>query len=351
MNHQKVQKLLTWTVTLCLLVGNVLGATAAAAPGATSDFEALEPLMDLVACTVITLNADAPEAVPGPEGTLSNAFISGLFRLWQNADPSLGLSKEMVASVDQQTAFLSKVFAAQLPALEPVETSEQIEGYIGFRPVTVNTATEMGGIQIVGEIYWSPKPLKQMTDAEYKQVQWQEPAVFTFKSDASALNGFRLAGFSVGTELNMEQAMQSYFSEILVEYVNTGLGFSLQYPGMFTDDLLTEDDDGVSAQLKDGTASFFAKRVSNESQSDLEAYMTMISNGITDCQTDLNKDLGYATVTYNTDEGFTVFDVYIVTERYIYQAELSYRTELSKDFSMYDTYLKHSFMVDEVSVG
>ena len=149
----------------------------------------------------------------------------------------------------------------------------------------------------------------------------------------------------------MEQAVQSYFDEILVEYVHTGLGFSIQYPSTFADNLLVEDDAGVSAKLPDESASFFVKRVDNVNESNLRDYVDIIANGITGSKAQFNEEFRYATVIYTTDDGFTVFNVYIVTDKYIYQAELSYRTELSMEYSMYNTYMENTFMVDEVSVG
>ena len=46
-----------------------------------------------------------------------------------------------------------------------------------------------------------------------------------------------------------------------------------------------------------------------------------------------------------------MFDVYILTDKYIFQAELSYKKELAAIYQMYTTYLENSFSVDEVSVG
>ena len=48
---------------------------------------------------------------------------------------------------------------------------------------------------------------------------------------------------------------------------------------------------------------------------------------------------------------YTVFDVFVVTEQYIYQAELSYLTTLMSQYSMYNTYLENSFVVNELSQG
>jgi hypothetical protein len=349
MKNRAFHKSLAIFLALGLLMGGMTGAWAQSA--STSDFEALAPLMDLVACAVMSHQSEMPEAIPGAEGSLNEGLVSTLMSLWPLADPSLGLTQAVAADPQQQAAFLSRSFAAQLPALQPVTQPMEINGYIGFRAVTVNTAADTGGIQIVGEIYWAPKALAQLTDAEHPQVKWLEKGIFSLQSDPSAMGGFRVTGFSVGTELNMELAIQDYFDSILVEYVNTSLGFSLQYPSVFTDNLLVEDEDGVSAALPDGRATFFAKRVDNVNQSNLNDYVDVIANGITGAHAEVNEDFRYGVVSYTTDEGFTVFDVYIVTDKYIYQAELSYQTALSKEFSMYNAYLENTFMVDEVSVG
>ncbi|MCL1855362.1 MAG: hypothetical protein FWF86_06480 [Clostridia bacterium] len=347
MMNRLQRKTLALTIAICISLAGMAGAMAQAA----SDFEALEPLMNLIADVAIIQSTAETEAIQGADGTLSNTFISTFFALRDKADPALGLTQEMAENPEQQAAFLTRVFAAQLPTLEPITYTEDHDGFIGFRPVTVNNALDVQGIQIIGEIYRADKPLSQLSDVEQQDVLWLERAIFSFQSDASAMNGFRLTGFAVGTELSMEQAVQSYFDEILVEYVNTSLGFTVQYPSVFTDNLLREDDAGVSAKLPDESASFFAKRVDNVNESDLRNYVDIIANGIPGSKAQFNDELRYATVMYSTDEGFTVFSVYIVTDMHIYQAELSYRTDLSMQYSMYTTYLEYSFMVDEIAMG
>ena len=54
---------------------------------------------------------------------------------------------------------------------------------------------------------------------------------------------------------------------------------------------------------------------------------------------------------YTTDDGYTVFDVYLVSENYIYQAELKFLTEKSSDYSMYCSYLENSFASEEGAQG
>ncbi|MEG2317016.1 MAG: hypothetical protein RSC91_12395, partial [Clostridia bacterium] len=342
-------------LTLCMTTLMASGALAeaaqpAAAPANTADFEVLNPLMDLISAASM-YSVNAPETVPGADGTLSVPFTDAFFKLGQTMGAALGINAEMLTSTDAQANYLKQVFAAQLPQLEPVVMTNDVNGYIGFHPVTVNNATTDGGIQIVGEMYLGAKNLAEMSETEIGQTQWLDRGIFTFQNDPAALNGFRLTGFSIGTELSMEEALQTYFDEIVVEYVNANLGFTLLYPSIFTDEMLVEDADGVSASLPDGSMGFFAKRVSNVNGTDLKDYVGIIANGITDSVSNINEELKCGTVSYTTDDGMAVFDVYILTDKYIYQAELSYpRTKMS-EYSMYSAYLENSFVVDEVSVG
>ena len=352
MKTYRHHKILAWALAVCLLLCAAASAlTEANAPAKSpSDFEALAPLMDLVIAAVQAAT-DEPEPIFDADGTLTIAFVDAFFRVGVTAEPSLGITGDMLTNTQQQAEYLGKVFSAKLPELEPAVPMEPANGYIGFFPKTVNTMVESDSVQIIGEMYWADRPMKQLADAEYQQVQWLESAVFTFQSDTTALNGFRLTGFSLGKELNMELAMEDYFGRLLVEYVNNSLGFSVHYPSVFPDDLLVEDQDGLSTELPDGSASFFAKRVDNVNNANLQDYVNVIANGLTDAQAQIDEKLQCATIVYTTEEGFTAFDIYVVTDRYIYHAELSYQTSLASQFSMYCEYLKNTFTVNEVSVG
>ncbi|HNX61278.1 MAG TPA: hypothetical protein PKN45_01455 [Candidatus Limiplasma sp.] len=343
------RRMLAWVMTFCLLVGCVSAAGATQAAAKVSDFDALVPFMDLVGSAAEN-TGDEPEVIGNEETTLSTAFLAAFFNIGLTSDASLGITENMLSDTDKQTVYLGKYFSAQLPALEKIAKTEPINGYIGFQPVTVNTA-EDGQVQLIGELYWGSKPMRQMQPADYQDIQWLDRAIYTFQPDSTAQNGYRLTGFSVGSELNMEDAMQTYTDSILVEYVNTNLGFSILYPSVFTDEMLVEDDNGVSASLPDGSVSFFVRRTDNASNANLTDYINVIANGIPGAKSNIQTEFSSGTVAYSTDEGKTVFDVYIVTDKYIYQAELSYKQELASTYSMYTSYLDNSFAVDEVSVG
>ncbi|MEG0493549.1 MAG: hypothetical protein RR696_10145 [Clostridia bacterium] len=355
MTKRNAQRIFSLVLALCMALGACATALAqadVAQPNKANmaDFEVLYPLMDLV-CASAMYSANAPEMVPGIEGTLTVSFSDAFFKIGQKVGASLGITPEMLTNTDAQANLLRQIFAAQIPQLEPVVVTDDVNGYIGFHPVMVNNAAENGGIQIIGEIYLSSNGAAAATEMDFAKVEWLDRAVFSFKSDATALNGFRLEGFSIGTELNVEAAMQSYFEEIVVEYVNANLGFTVLYPAVFTDDMLVEDANGVSAKMADGSISFFAKRIENTNGASLQDYVNIVADGITDSVARVDEELKFGTVSYTTADGYSVHDVYILNDRYIYQAELSYLVSLSDQYSMYNAYLINSFMVDDVSVG
>lgn len=340
-----MKKVFSMLLTLCLMLGVCTAATAQS----TADFEALIPLMDLV-CSASLYSAKGPESVPGADGMLTDTFVDAFFKVGKTYGLSVGITDNTLNSVDAQKSLLSRIFAAQLPELKAVTVTEEVSGYIGFQPVTVNNGTDGQSIQIIGEMYQASKPLSQLSEGDFADVQWKDRAVFTFQSDDTAFEGFRLTGYSVGTDLALESVMQGYFQEIAVEY-ESKLGFMLLYPAFFTDDLLVEDDHGVSATLPDGSASFFAKRVDNVNGSSLADYVSIIANGITGSKSSVNEPMQYGTVSYTTEDGYAVFDVFIVTDKYIFQAELSYLTTMMSQYSMYNAYLENSFVVNELSQG
>lgn len=345
MKNRNVPKMLAMVLVLCLSLGMTTGVLAES----TADFEALAPLMDLV-CAASQYSPNAPESVPGADGVLSASFVDTFLKVGAIYCPEVGVTQAMLSDTTAQSELLSKIFAAQLPELSTVAVGDDVNNFIGFHPMSVNNGADGATVQLIGEMYLAQKPMREMTVAEYAGIEQIDRAAFTFAQDASALNGFRLVGFSVGTDLALEDVMQVYDEEICVEY-ESKLGFSLLYPSVFTDDLLVEDENGVSAVLPDGSASFFAKCVPNENGDNLADYVSIVANGITDSVPTVDEELQCGTVTYVTDDGYTVFDVYVITETTIYQAELRYLTSQSEQYVLYNTYLKNSFAVNELSQG
>ncbi len=332
-------------VALCLLLGGV--SLAETVPGA--DLEALYPLMDLVCAAAYDATTGAAMVIPDSEGVLEQTFVDAFVRLAQQR-AVLGVTEAMYMDTQAQTALLQSVFAAQVPQTRMVVPDDGASQYVGFQPVTVNNTGDSGSLQIVGEMYMAPKAFDQLGEGDFANVQWLDRAIFTFKSDATAYGGFRLMGFSTGIELNVEEEMQAYSESIVVEYVNTKLGFMVLYPSVFTDEMLVEDANGVSAKLPDGSVSFFARRDDNANALSLADHVAAAAAEHADATVEVNEELYYGTVSYIAN-GYVYFDVYVVTEGHVYQAQLSYRTDLMSQYSMYHSYLLNSFGVDELAAG
>ena len=74
MMKRSVQKMMSVLTALCLMLGLCAGATAQTA----ADFEALAPLMDLVAAAS-WYSPDMPESVYGADTSLSATFVNAFF--------------------------------------------------------------------------------------------------------------------------------------------------------------------------------------------------------------------------------------------------------------------------------
>ena len=96
---------------------------------------------------------------------------------------------------------------------------------------------------------------------------------------------------------------------------------------------------------------YIAKRFENTNGASLSDYVGIIANGISGSIPYVNEEMQYGTLSYTTEEGYAVFDVFVVTDKYIYQAELSYLTTLMSQYSIYNAYLENSFVVNELSQG
>jgi hypothetical protein len=347
MKMRAIQRTLAFVFTLCLAAGTA--AMGIAEEVNVSDYQAMLPVLDLVANSAIC-SSDFAAVISDEESTLDSNFITFFFTNGQQIASALGITADTLTNVTLQEQILKSIFSAQLPALDVITPPETTDDYIGFLPVYAEAA-EDGDMYLIGEVYRGDMSITQMGAEDYKTLRWEDRAIFTLQKDATALGGYRINGFSVGSEPLMEQQMMDYTDAILVEYINTKLGFSLLYPSLFADSNFIEDANGVSAALPDGSASFFAKRMDNTDGVSLSEYALTVAASLDDALVNVNESYQYATVASETADGNSVFTIYIVTDTYVYMVQLAYPTNQSILYSMYTMYLENSLGVDEVSVG
>ncbi len=337
---------LGFTLTLCLLAG--MSTAYAMEPVSGVDFQSARPVLDLVASAAICAS-DFPTVVSDEMSTLDQDFVTVFFLNGMRAS-LLDITEASLSDTAQQQQVLQSIFSAQLPELTAIEPVETTDDYIGFLPV-MQEVLESGDIYLIGELYRGSMAIEKMSTADYETLTWEDRAIYTLHPDDTALGGYRVTGFSVGSELLMEVQFQEYINSILMEYINTKLGFSVLYPSLFDDQYVQETADGASASMPDGSASFMVKRIDNTNNATLESYALEMGTAAGEARVNVNTMFQYATVTYETEAGNTVFSVYFVTEEYIYMTQLAYPTNQSVIYSMYTMYLENSFAVDEVFAG
>jgi len=109
MMKRSVQKLISLLMVMCMALGVCTGAMAQ-----TADFEALVPLMDLVAAAS-WYSPNAPEGVPGAEDELSLSFVDAFFSVGQSTGAEVGVTEAMLTDTAAQAELLANTIAEVLP--------------------------------------------------------------------------------------------------------------------------------------------------------------------------------------------------------------------------------------------
>lgn len=171
------------------------------------------------------------------------------------------------------------------------------------------------------------------------------------QDDASPL-GWKLYSFAVDDALLVEQVTENFFGQTMLEYVNTACGYSIQYPALFTDDLLVETDSGIQAALADDSASFSVTRLDNAEGLTLEALLAREKENDPNAETSTDEMTGSGrSVIADAEDGVIHVAIFLVSGEYIYQAELNYRQDLAETYEPYVDYMTNSFSADELGLG
>ena len=195
-------------------------------------------------------------------------------------------------------------------------------------------------------------PLNTLTEAQFADMRWLDRRVVAIlRRDESAPCGWMMEACALDAQEEMEEQASNYFSQAMVEYVNVEQGFSLQYPAVFLDGQVTEEANGISGALEDGSASFFAKKLANTEGWTLEKVMAARQQENPGAEANINDISGCGRIVTRGENGFTVADIYIVTGEWVYHAQLRYTAQLAADFSLYSDYMMNSFNADELGMG
>ena len=332
-------RLAALALALCLML------TGAAAE--EMDYMSMMPLVDLTASAAMRVG-DVPESISG-EKMLSPAFVHNFFLLGQTADASLGITPDMMADTAAQEAYLKNAFSAPLPPLEGIVAFAEENEYIGVQLMASSMSETGDKLTLYGDLYLAQGPISTLTEEAYLQIAWlSHRAVIELHRDAAAPGGWKINTFAFEPAIMPEDAGPDATEETMAEYVNAELGFSLQYPAVFTE-VLQEKADGVSAVLADGSASFYARRRANEGGDTLQSCVDALSTP--DAAVVINDVSQTGRVMTLQPDGKIKVDLVIVTGSWIYEAQLCYAPELADTFARYSDFMTNSFMADELGIG
>lgn len=329
---------------LCML-------STAMAEDTMPDFEAMLPLVDLTVAAALQVD-EIPENITA-EGQMSGTLVSNFFLRGKAADASLGITAEMLADPAQQAAYLSRAFSAQQPTLEAIAVTEGAPyGYIGLQIMASDMDEAQGTITLYGDLYEAEGAISTLTEEQWQQLTWLSwRAVVVLHQDTQAPGGWKIDSCTFEPTIALESDGQDAFQQTMMEYVNAELGFSVQYPAEFTEDTMQESSAGMAAMLKDGTATFSVSRRANAQGLSLEERMQQVSQQYEGATVTIHEISQTGRVTGTGKNGFTEVTAIIVTDSWIYEAQLCYAPEKADTFAMYSEYMINSFMVDELGIG
>lgn len=310
---------------LALLIALML-PFAALAESDSNVLLTLLPVMDLAAqAASLTGESIAPETPP------TGAFAFHVQRLSE----ARGLTQEASA-----IANLPEAAKADHPA---------DEAYMGIRPMFMTESDDGSALRFVGDLYQAEGQLYALDSEQYDRVTWLDRrAMAEFRRSETSPLGWELTMFSLDAEWAMEEAVAEYFTNAMAEYINPGLGFSIQYPALFGENTVTVDEKGVYGKRED--ASFSVTCVPNAEAVDLQGFLDGKKQEIPGAETNINDITGCGRLNAQLGEEYVMLAVY-VTEGNIYQAELRYNQKLNKELSIYADYMMNSFSVDELGLG
>lgn len=156
---------------------------------------------------------------------------------------------------------------------------------------------------------------------------------------------------TTGTVADEIAEAENRYTATLDEYVNTVAGYSLQYPSAFTDHFQTEDENGFTARLSDGSAEMLTERVANSSALSLKSYVKVLEARDPSVTVEYSSFEEKVRLTGKRKDGFTQADVYIVTEKWIYHVRLAWAPSRDREYKTNCGYVMNSFICDEISEG
>ena len=316
-------------------------------PTDLNEIASVYPIFDAI-CAAITLSPETLGQLEGPEVPLSSAFATSFLKYGYAQNSFVGYNEELLTNIQMQRDLLNDIFVSPIPENLTAIDALSVKEYVGFNPTQLQPNADSSCVDVVGEIYVASSQLSSISD--HSQVSWNNSGLFTLQRAPETETGFRIVQFSLDSAQEVSQGINMHHDVKGVEYISS-LGFSLLYPAIFEDQYLVETDGGVKASLPDESAHFSVTRTENVDSVDIHEHVQALNKEYKDEEIPFNELLQTSNVSYIDEEGMIRNVYYIITNDYIYRAELSYIDEHSAELDIFTEYLKNSFVASELSQG
>lgn len=285
---------------------------------------------------------DASQVAPLLDAVTSAAMAEEVTNLSKDVPLTESLLARLMKALRDKDLDVNGDTLSSLIAMPYPESSLDAEAAVQLLSLQVlNTEMDETGdtVRLVGEI----------ADAEGAPIG--QRAVAELHKEAASPVGWQLIRFSMDDMELEEELLEGYFTRTMIEYVNTTCGYSIQYPAIFGEDQIVETAGGIQAELADGTASFSVSRVENVGGLPMDAVLTQETQNVPGTKVAVDEVTGAGRSILIDEDGVAHEAIFLVTEAYVYQAELNYPADQAEEYSQYVEYMMNSFSVDELGLG
>ena len=306
-------------------------------------------------------------------GMLSIAPALGLAESVEDFDPSqvqplldavtsaaLG-AEETVETLGEDTAVTEDFLIRLLKALKDygIEADADTLNHLIAMPLSTGNASAEAAVELltlrvltadVSEAGDAVMLIGEVVDNSGQALPEAGQVVIELRADAASPVGWKLYRFTLNDSALLEAVTESYLAGLTVEYINTAFGYSIQYPAIFPQEQITEIPTGIQAALADDSASFSVSRLDNANSLTLDALLEQEQAMNPGTEIFVNEITGSGFSVFH-DETVTHIAIYLVSDAYIYQAELNYLSALEEEFAQYAQYMLNSFSADELGLG
>ena len=247
---------------------------------------------------------------------------------------SLPAKPTQILAAKMLSAFVAMAFASVVSILS------LFIFFIGWNAQIMQTISEALSelARIIGEVMAQGEPSGRRAVIELR------------RSEASPM-GWELCRFTVDDAALEEALTEGFFAQTMMEYLNAAYGYSIQYPAIFTEDMIVETASGIQAELPDGTASFSVARMPNDGHLTMNDVLAQEQLNNPGAKVSLDGITGAGKSFLTDEEGVTHVAVFLVSDGSIYQAELNYPQAREADFAQVSEYMMNSFSADELGLG